>query len=44
MKKKILAIIFSALVALSIPSALVGAYYNLPLDVGNFNDYGGWYH
>ena len=41
MKKKILAIIFSALVALSIPSALVGAYYNLPLDVGNFNDYGG---
>ena len=41
MKKKILAIILSALVALSIPSALVGAYYNLPLDVGNFNDYGG---
>lgn len=41
MKKKILAIIFSALIALSIPSALVGAYYNLPLDVGNFNDYGG---
>lgn len=41
MKKKILAVILSALVALSIPSALVGAYYNLPLDVGNFNDYGG---
>ena len=41
MKKKILAIILTALLALSVPSALVGAYYNLPLDVGNFNDYGG---
>lgn len=41
MKKRILAVILSIMVALSIPSALVGAYYNLPLDVGNFNDYGG---
>ena len=41
MKKRILAVIFSIVMAFSIPSALVGAYYNLPLDVGNFNDYGG---
>lgn len=41
MKKKILAVILSTILALSIPSALAAAYYNLPLDVGNFNDYGG---
>ena len=42
MKKKVLAIIISVMVALSLPMAMVAeAYYNLPLDAGNFNDYGG---
>lgn len=41
MKKRILALILSTLMILSVPTAIVGAYYTLPLDVGNFNDYGG---
>lgn len=44
MKKKILAVILSAVLALAIPSAIVGAYYNLPLDVGNFHRYSGGSH
>ena len=36
MKKKILAVVLSAILALSFPTAMVAeAYYNLPLDVGN---------
>lgn len=38
-KRRISAILLSALIAFSAPMA--SAYYNLPLDVGNFNDYGG---
>lgn len=44
MKKKIFAVILSAILALAIPSAIVGAYYNLPLDVGNFHRYSGGSH
>ena len=41
-QKKILAIILSAIVAFSMPTALaVDAYYNLPLDAGNHHSYGG---
>ena len=40
MKKKILAIILSAIVALSLPTAMVAeAYYNLPVDTGNHHRY-----
>lgn len=41
MKKRILTLILSIIVFISIPTAIAGAYYNLPIDVGNFNDYGG---
>lgn len=37
--KKILAVILSIMVAVGVPTAIVGAYYTLPLDVGNFNRY-----
>lgn len=41
-QKKILAVILSAIVAFSMPTALaVDAYYNLPLDVGNHHRYSG---
>ena len=41
-QKKILAVILSAIVAFSMPTALaVDAYYNLPLDTGNHHRYGG---
>ena len=41
-QKKILAVILSAIVAFSMPTALaVDAYYNLPLDVGNHHRYRG---
>ena len=41
-QKKILAVILSAIVAFSMPTALaVDAYYNLPLDVGNHDRYSG---
>ena len=40
MKKKILAIILSAIVALSLPTAMVAeAYYTLPIDAGNHHRY-----
>ena len=40
MKKKILAIILSAIVALSLPTAMVAeAYYTLPVDTGNHHRY-----
>ena len=42
MKKKILAIVLSAILALSLPTAMVAeAYYNLPLDVGNHHSHSG---
>lgn len=45
MKKKILAIILSAVLAFSLPAAIAAeAYYNLPLDVGNHHRYGGGSH
>ena len=41
-QKKILAVILSAIVAFSMPTALaVDAYYNLPLDTGNHHRYSG---
>ena len=41
-QKKILAVILSAIVAFSMPTALaVDAYYNLPLDAGNHHRYSG---
>ncbi len=41
-QKKIFAVILSAIVAFSMPTALaVDAYYNLPLDAGNHHSYGG---
>lgn len=41
-RKKILAIILSAIVAFSMPTALaVDAYYNLPLDAGNHHRFSG---
>ena len=45
MKKKILAVILSVIVAFSVPTALaVDAYYNLPLDVGNHHRHSGGSH
>ena len=44
MKKKILAMILAILTVISVPSALVSAYYTLPLDVGNFHRYSGGSH
>ena len=42
MKKKILAVVLSAILALSFPTAMVAeAYYNLPLDVGNHHSHSG---
>ena len=42
MKKKILAAVLSAILALSFPTAMVAeAYYNLPLDVGNHHSHSG---
>ena len=41
-QKKILAVILSAIVAFSMPTALaVDSYYNLPLDTGNHHRYSG---
>lgn len=41
-QKKIFAVILSAIVAFSMPTALAAdAYYNLPLDAGNHHSYGG---
>ena len=42
MKKKILAVVLSAILALSLPTAMIAeAYYNLPLDVGNHHSHSG---
>ena len=42
MKRKILAVVLSAILALSFPTAMVAeAYYNLPLDVGNHHSHSG---
>ena len=42
MKKKILAVVLSAILALSFPTAMVAeAYYNLPLVVGNHHSHSG---
>ena len=40
MKKKILAIILSSIIALSLPTAMIAEAYDiLPVDVGNYHRY-----
>lgn len=41
MKKKFIALLLSILMIIAVPSAISSAYSTLPLDVGNFKDYGG---
>lgn len=41
MKKKLTALLLAIMMIFTVPTAIASAYSTLPLDVGNFNDYGG---
>lgn len=41
MKKKLTALLLAIMMIFAVPTAIASAYSTLPLDVGNFNDYGG---